>query len=226
MENEIHTKYDKRLLCGQDKYYDLRPENIAIWEDFDSKISKKLRSIDRKSSKFLIVGVGYGAEVLLLLRYGIDLENIYCVDIRQDRINYIRHIVPCIAGAIAEPFDENSFKNVDGFDLILCSTVLSSISLEVDREVLVNSMLKRLKESGCLIIYDMTVFNYKNPDVNPIKLRWLKSIALNYEIESEKVTLIPPIARAIYLKFNILYRVMILFPFLKTHRITYIKPIR
>jgi SAM-dependent methyltransferase len=221
MEHGINEKYDKRLKAGKDKYYDLRPENYAIWVEFDREIAKISLKIERKSAKVLIVGCGYGSELLLLLRYGFDIHNIFCVDILSERINYINSLFLGIGGAKAEEFNTNTFPGVT-FDLILCSTVLSSISSQEKRLELLNIFNTVSAKRSVIAIYDLIYRNPSNKDVTPINRKLIIKSFKNVSIITKKVTILPALSRKIFHKNTHIFNILQFFSIIKTHKFYFV----
>ncbi len=103
------------------------------------------------------------------------------------------------------------------FNIILVSTVFSSILDEQARQQLANKIWNLLSFGGIIILYDFIYKNPKNIYVHGIKRREINFLFPKaISTSSYSVTLAPPIGRrvgAFYHFFNI-------FPFLRTHLIT------
>ena len=102
------------------------------------------------------------------------------------------------------------------FDVILFSTVLSSILDEDFQVECLKRSYKLLKPKGIVLLYDFQFDNPWNKDVKGINLKKLKqAIPWSYTVFS-RVTLCPPLARK--LEFSpFLIRALTTCKFLNTH---------
>ncbi len=81
------------------------------------------------------------------------------------------------------------------FDLVVLSTVLSSVHDEGMRRRICSEINRELKRHGVLLIYDAAVGNPQNVNLLPVKPRVLLDLFEGYCSTFRTVTLAPPIAR-------------------------------
>jgi hypothetical protein len=194
MQNgDLLQKYARRLGAGMGRPYDLRPQNIVLWQEIDQTLCRVILKFDLNLDRVLIVGAGYGAEVYQLLRIGVAPSSIFCVDMIQERIDSLVANCPKLGGVHTGPYVAGQFA--DNFDLILCCTVLSSISDDGGRSFLIDNMTQSLTSTGALLVYDIAFNNPKNGDVRKVDFGVLErtpGLELRY---SKKLSVLPALAR-------------------------------
>lgn len=160
--------------------------------------------------KALEIGAGAGFNIGFFRRMGVNPENIWGNELLPDRIAELKKWLPenqIIAG------DARAINMPGQFDVILQSTVFSSILDKSFCQELANSMWSNLKPGGVILWYDFTYGNPKNKDVRGISWGEAKSYWPDGKVQfHKKVTLAPPIARRVGRLYN-----FINFPFLRTH---------
>lgn len=186
-------KYNKRLSSGGGRSYDLRPQNTVLWQEYDQTLSRMILKYEIPCDKVLIVGCGYGAEVYGLLRVGVEPRAIYCADILRERIEALKSTTPQLGGIYLGPYTKDVFS--EQFDLILCCTVLSSISNDDDRTNLLNEMAASLKPAGRLFIYDIAFDNPNNKDVRRVDFASLPKLTGLQLTFLTRLTILPSLAR-------------------------------
>jgi hypothetical protein len=83
------------------------------------------------------------------------------------------------------------------FDLVLQSTVFTSVLDHRMKTQMAAEMCRVLRPNGLILWYDYHMNNPRNPDVKGVKLQEIKSLFPNCEIRMKRITLAPPITRAI-----------------------------
>lgn len=82
------------------------------------------------------------------------------------------------------------------FDLVLQSTVFSSILDNAMRQAVASEMIRVLKPGGVVLWYDFFVDNPRNPNVRGVRKRELFDLFPGFRVEVlRRITLAPPIAR-------------------------------
>ena len=111
-------------------------------------------------------------------------------------------------------------------DIVLVSTVFSSLLDDAYQQRLAAAMWHWLKPGGAVLWYDFTVDNPRNPDVRGVPLRRVRALFPGASIAHRRVTLAPPLARAATRLHPALYGVFNLLPLLRTHVLAWIgKPV-
>jgi ubiquinone/menaquinone biosynthesis C-methylase UbiE len=146
------------------------------------------------AKKILEVGCGTGHWLRDFVKWGARPENVTGIDLLLDRISRARRLCPpavriqC-ASAAQLPFSS------ERFDLVLQSTVFTSI-LDPDlKRHVAAEMMRVLKRQGLIIWYDYHVNNPSNSDVRGVKRREIYQLFPECRIELERITLLPPLAR-------------------------------
>ncbi len=107
-------------------------------------------------------------------------------------------------------------------DIVFVSTVFSSLLDEAYRQRLADAMWAWLKPGGAVLWYDFTVDNPRNPDVRGVPLRRLRTLFPAGQLRHRRVTLAPPLARAVVRVHPALYRPVNALPWLRTHVLAWI----
>ena len=81
---------------------------------------------------------------------------------------------------------------------------------------------ERLKPGGAVLWYDFTVDNPRNPDVRGVPLARLRALFPQGRLRHRRVTLAPPLARAVVRVHPALYRAANALPWLRTHVLAWI----
>lgn len=168
--------------------------------------------------RILEVGCGAGTNLQDLLRLGATPENLYGNELLEERCAQARRILPAAVHLL--PGDACSLDlEPDSFDVVLQSTVFTSILDEVFQERLAQLMWRWAKPGGGVLWYDFVYDNPSNPDVRGVPLRRVRALFPFGKIKKWRLTLAPPIARrlpaCLYPWVN--------FPFLRTHLLCYIQ---
>jgi len=107
-------------------------------------------------------------------------------------------------------------------DVVLQSTVFSSLLDDAFQQRLADAMWRWLKPGGAVLWYDFTVNNPRNPDVRGVPLARVRRLFAQGDVQAERVTLAPPLARAVCRWHPGLYRIFNALPALRTHVLAWI----
>jgi len=164
----------------------------------------------------LEVGCGNGYWLRGFIRWGAHPENMTGIDLIEERIQEARRLSPqsvkyeC-ANAANLGFPDGSF------DIVLQSTVFTSILDPAMRQAVANEMLRVLKPGGSILWFDYHINNPRNPDVRAVKRRELISLFPDCSIVLRHVTLAPPISRFVARYSWLACCILSEIPFLSTH---------
>jgi ubiquinone/menaquinone biosynthesis C-methylase UbiE len=180
-------------------------------------------SLDTK--KILEIGCGSGDFLRDFIRWGARPENISGIDLLPERVSEAIHLSPKAMdirqgnAAILDFADER-------FDLVLQSTVFTSVlDLNVKRQM-ASEMCRVLKGDGLILWYDYHTDNPRNSDVKGVKYKEVHALFPKYEIHLERITLAPPIARLLAPYCWSLCYLLSQIPWLCTHYIGVIRKTR
>jgi SAM-dependent methyltransferase len=165
--------------------------------------------------------------------WGIPRANLAGIDLDEDRVVTIRRLLSGYSSTLLDaPTGGADIRTGDAsqlpwpaasFDLLVQSTVFTSI-LSADLQEQVASEMRRVMRPGGIILwYDFVYNNPANPNVRGIGLARVKQLFPHCSLRTRLVTLAPPIARAIvplsWLAAELLQAVRVL----NTHRLIVIQ---
>lgn len=222
----IRKRYHNRK--KPELYSILRPEVLLSLQERERALSRwiKREGIHPISEmKVLEVGCGSGGNLLELIRFGFSPENLIGIDLIKERVDAARRVLPKSVQILTGDALDVSFEP-ESFDVVLLSTVFSSILDKAIQRKLANRIWSYVKPGGGILWYDFIYDNPKNPDVKGIPAKCLKHLFPQGEITLEKLTLAPPISRAVCIIHPSLYALLNCLSFLRTHILAWIrKPI-
>jgi len=102
-------------------------------------------------------------------------------------------------------------------DIVLVSTVFSSLLDDAFQQRLAATMWQWLKPGGGVLWYDFTVDNPRNADVRGVTAARIRALFPEARLESRRITLAPPLARAICRIHPSAYALLNVLPLLRTH---------
>ena len=147
-----------------------------------------------ESRKILDVGCGTGGWLRDFIKWGARPENVTGIDLLADRVSKARRLcspavrIEC-ASAAELPFSDGTF------DLVLQSTVFTSILDQNLKRRVAAEMMRVVKPGGFLLWYDYHVNNPWNTDVKGVKRREIKRLFPGCRVDLQRTTLLPPLAR-------------------------------
>jgi ubiquinone/menaquinone biosynthesis C-methylase UbiE len=201
------------------------PGNLFAIQERERAMLNLLRRHGRlplTHQRILDIGCAAGKTLLNLLRYGARPENLFGIDLLEHEIEEARRIAPHLHFEVSDarslPFDD------DSFDLLLASTLFSSIQNRGDRRLVAEEMLRVLRPAGAALVYDFWITSRVNPDTRPIRLQEIRELFPNCYVDSCRVTLAPPLARRLASRSWLACELLVRLPMLRTHRLALITP--
>jgi SAM-dependent methyltransferase len=172
--------------------------------------------------RILDVGCGDGGFLRRLVSWGAAPTLLSGVDLLPDRVATARRIEPCLdvrqADASALPFEDASF------DQVYQLTVFSSILDDGMRQAVAREMARVLRPGGLVVSYDFRVARDRR-NTRPLRAADLNSLFPGFAIDARRVTLIPPLARALAARSWLLCELLETVPLLRTHElVVLVKP--
>jgi hypothetical protein len=107
---------------------------------------------------------------------------------------------------------------------VLAFTVFSSILDGAVQQRLADAMWRWLRPGGAVLWYDFVVNNPRNPDVRGVPLARVRRLfPAASTIDARRITLVPPLARALCRLHPALYTLANTLPLLRTHRLAWLQ---
>ncbi len=168
------------------------------------------------------IGCGEGNVLADLLQIGFSAERLIGTDLLPERVEMARRKLPAELKLFT---GDASVSQVDPLsqDLVLQFTVFSSILDRAFQQELANTIWGYLKPSGAILWYDAAVSNPRNPDMRGVPVRRIRELFPRAKIETRRVTLAPPLARAACRLHPSLYPLLNSVPLLRTHVMAWIE---
>ena len=217
----IKDRYARRIETGRAALYDpLTPVNTCFRQERERAMIDMVRRLasGRPLSSLMVleVGCGSGANLVDLIRWGASPEHCIGNELLPDRVAAARRVLP--AQVTILDGDAAEMAAADGaFDIILQSTVFSSILDPSVRDRVAENMWRMLAPGGGILWYDFTVNNPSNPDVTGIKPAEIRRLFPAATYRFRRVTLAPPLARRLGGATPMLYTLLNSLPLLRTH---------
>jgi SAM-dependent methyltransferase len=224
----VRARYARRDDAALDwRYHRLNP--AALWpaQERERAIARQLlRHVggDLKQLaqlQLLEVGSGTGGNLLDLLRLGLSPEHLMGVELLPERHQVARDLLPPNVQLWQSDAMLLALPSAS-LDLVLQSTVFSSLLDDAYQQRLAAQMWQWLKPGGAVIWYDFTVNNPRNADVRGLPLQRVRALFPQGQCRVQRLTLAPPIARCAMKIHPVLYPLFSGLPLLRTHLLCWI----
>ena len=183
---------------SSERYSRLNPGHLFGLHEREAAMAAMLRAeglTSLASLRILDVGCGRGATLRQYLEYNANPSQIWGIDLFPTFVDQARSRSPglqILCGSASElPFPDCSFDLVSQFMLftsVLDQTMRLQIAREIDRV---------LEPGGRLLWYDFAFNNPANPNVRGIRLTEVRRLFPEFALTSRRITLAPPLGRAI-----------------------------
>ncbi len=169
-----------------------------------------------ENNLILDVGCGTGQWLRDFVKWGASPDHLFGIDLLADRIAQARDLCPpgvtLECGSAAElPWPD------DRFDLVLQSTLFTSILDRTMRRAVASELVRVVRPGGMILWYDYHVNNPRNVDVRGVGRREIAALFPQCVVSLSRITLAPPLARALARHSWILCHVLERIPLLCTH---------
>ena len=227
MSNERETKaiaerYARRAVA--DRYSPLRPD---VWQTLHERqrallaLFARLGWTDLSDKRLLEVGCGSGGNLLELLRLGFAPQHLSGVELLPERYAQARQVLPEALSLHAGDALQLDLPAASQ-DAVFVSTVFSSLLDDAFQQSLAAAMWRWIKPGGGVLWYDFTVNNPRNADVRGVSLARVRALFPEGRVRAQRITLAPPIARAVTRIHPALYTLFNMLPPLRTHALAWI----
>jgi ubiquinone/menaquinone biosynthesis C-methylase UbiE len=196
-ESRIREAYDRRKtnpVAG--RYLDwFNKGNVFLQQERERKMLDLLQRegmSDLSRRQILEVGCGTGDLLRGFVKWGVPPENVVGVDLLEDSAAQARVSSPPrlrieVASASNLPFDDEEF------DIVLQSTVFTSVLDAPLKQRIGSEMLRVVRGDGLILWYDFTLNNPFNRDVSGVKMREIRTLFPGCRLDLRRVTLAAPL---------------------------------
>lgn len=217
----IVRRYERRTASGRDARADLLLPNRHLSHQekeraFLAELRRKWPRERIPELRVLEVGCGYGDNLLQFLRWGFSPGNLVGNELLPQRCETARARLSSEIEILSGDASTLELPR-ESFDIVLQSTVFTSILDASLQEQLAARMWALTAPGGAVWWYDFAYDNPRNADVKGVKLRRIRELFPKGVIGCRRLTLAPPIARAATRLSPRLYTLLNVFPFLRTH---------
>lgn len=222
---ERYARRQANAGAAPDRYSLLQPD---VWQTVQERQRVMLRLFSALNlhplSRLRVaeVGCGAGGNLLELLRMGFSAERLAGAELLPERMAQARRVLP--ADVALWQGDASRWAVRPGSQhIVLQSTVFSSLLDRDFQQCLADAMWSWLMPGGGVLWYDFTVDNPRNPDVKGVPLKRLRELFPHARMRHRKLTLAPPIARAVCRIHPSLYPLFNALPALRTHVLAWLE---
>ena len=181
-----------------ERYSRTNPGHLFALHEREATMAAMLRSHGLRSLaglRILDIGCGRGATVRQYLEYDAEPSKLWGIDLLPEFAHQARSASPgqhaVCATASELPFPDASFDFVSQF-MLFTSVLDYDVKRRIAREV-----ERVLVPGGRFLWYDFAFDNPANPDVRGIRLSEVHRLFPEFSIAHRKITLAPPLGRAI-----------------------------
>ena len=141
--------------------------NLFITQEREKRLLTLLKRNDLAplhTKKILEVGCGTGHWLREFIKWGARPENITGIDLLVDRVAEARYLCPEAINIVYGNAAALAFPDAT-FDLVVQSTVFTSVLDAFIKQQMASEMLRVVKDDGSILWHDYYVNNPWNPDV-------------------------------------------------------------
>jgi ubiquinone/menaquinone biosynthesis C-methylase UbiE len=187
--SQIYQDYARRNLATG-RWSTANPGNRLLLEERAEALEELLEGAGLLGRPIEVLDVGCGSATLLPAE--VEPRRRIGIDLLSERLHLALEAgidaVACADGA-ALPFPDGCF------DLVVLSTVLSSVPDRSTREHIGSEATRVLREGGAVAWYDMRAPNPANRNISRVGRRELRRIFPDLVVQPRSTTLVPQIAR-------------------------------
>jgi ubiquinone/menaquinone biosynthesis C-methylase UbiE len=215
----LQSEYERRAIENDPHAYSSwQPAEIFARHERKRVAARMLHSAGKfpvTGNKCLEVGCGASGWLPDLLSWGVNERDLHGIDLNSQRISRARQMLPAadlrVTDGVDMPWEDGTF------DLVIASTVFTSILDSSVRRLLAREIVRVLTPRGAFLWYDFAFNNPRNPNVRRIKREEIKTLFPGLCGRMRSITLAPPIARFIAPRSWAAASLLEAIPLLRTH---------
>jgi len=215
----ILEEYRRRAReIDQDRYSIWQPDvafTISARTNCAVKLLHRMNVLPSADTPCLEVGFGTLGWLGFLVSWGVRETSLHGMELDPTRAEAAKAVLPMadlrVGDACEMPWRDGFFR------LVIASTVFTSILDNGVRRLLAREIVRVLAPGGALLWYDFVYNNPRNPSVRGIKPKEVRELFPELRGPMKRVTLAPPIARAVAPRSLLLASILDAMPFLRTH---------
>ena len=214
----VRARYARRA-AHDDRYSLTRPAALMAMQERQRALLRLFARrglTDLSTLRLLEVGSGGGGNLLELLVLGFRPEHLAGIELLPERHAAARARLPAALTLTCGDASTAAIAEAS-LDIVFVSTVFSSLLDDAFQQRLAEAMWRWVKPGGGVLWYDFTVDNPNNADVRGVPLARIRSLFPQARFEHRRITLAPPIARAVCRVHPALYTLCNALPPLRTH---------
>jgi SAM-dependent methyltransferase len=222
----VVTRYAMRIDADA-RYSLLRPEVLLAVQERERAIAALYRRLgwqDLSARRLVEVGCGAGGNLVEALRFGFQAQHLTGIELLPERCALARAALPPAVRLIEGDASLAELPPAQA-DVVLASTVFSSLLDDAFQRQVAAAMWHWLRPGGGVLGYDFTVDNPRNRDVRGVPLKRWQALFPQGRLQSQRLTLAPPLARAAARLHPVLVVALNRLPLLRTHRLVWIEKV-
>jgi ubiquinone/menaquinone biosynthesis C-methylase UbiE len=157
---------------------------------------KQYGIVPLSDKQILEIGCGTGDWLREFIKWGARPEHLTGIDLLSDRVAIARHLLPETVKIYCGNAVQLAFPDTT-FDLVLQSTVFTSVLDPDMRQRMASEMVRVMKGDGIILWYDYHVNNPWNSDVSGVKKREIYRLFPGCRIDLQRITLVPQLVRLV-----------------------------
>ena len=222
---EIRERYERRSETSENLYDPLESYHSMLIVEKQLALIRLIKTVGLvpvAEKRVLEIGCGSGTNLLQLISLGFRPENLVANELLEERAREARHRLPTATKVITGDASELDFVS-QSFDVVMQSTVFTSILSDCFQQELARHMWKLVKPGGGVLWYDYIYNNPRNRDVRGVSIRRIRELFPNGRMKFWRLTLAPPIGRLVTKICLRLYSICNVVPVLRTHVLCWIE---
>ena len=222
-ESRIQKAYARRR--SGNLYSRFNPAYLFMVQERERRFLRLLsqyQCVPLSAKRILEIGCGSGDLLRDLIKWGARPENVVGIDLLSDRVSEAIQLCPRNMN-IQQGNTANLTFLDESFDVVLQSTVFTSVLDQGMKEKMAAEMCRVLKPRGLILWYDYHMDNPNNSDVKGVKSQEIRSLFPGCTVQLQRITLAPPLARVLAPYSWLLCHLLERIPWLCTHYVGVIR---